>query len=511
MLSQKDSFSYRSTVAEALGLDASDMITIGILSLTALVLGAMTMVLTVDVPGDGPTHAMQAYLWSRHPQIQSYGFWLPGYNYVIGLAMIAFPDPLHIARLCNLVFSTLTISAFYTMVHKIYGSPIALLSTFALVVLPLRIGLSASSMTEPAFVFFAITGLLCIMMSVERERVRIVPLVIAMVCLSIAEMTRYEAWPLVAMVICYLFVRTRGIAVTALAAASLLVFPVRWSVGNYFQTGNFFYAFSMAEHPLEGGSPLSLTSAATFLSAMVLRNLGWLLAIGAVAGAVTELYRAFYCRPDERILTARAAYVVMVAILWAMIMRATMIEGGATYDRYLLLGLTLALPLAVVAYLKVFCSYRYHLALGAIAILVSLSIVCRDIYRTRYYRYTSIYVTERKPTEIIAIVNWLRTSRYRSDAIMSTQMDWLPSYLPLYAPEFTSRQTIVSPWTPDEYLRKFVAQQRPALLITTRDDGEQITRLDHALGRAVQPMMHDPVFRSGSIEVYDIAKSTAHQ
>lgn len=423
------------------------------------------------------------------------------------------PSPLLIPRLCNLGVSTLTIAPFYAMVRKLYGSSEALLSAIALVALPLRVGLAASSLTEPSFLFFAIMGLLCLLISVERDRVPnkvgIVALVGAIVFFVFAEMTRYEIWPLIPLLLGYLYARSRSIAVTALAAIGLLFFPIAWSVGNYVNGGDPFYGMSIAAHPLEGGNPVSIASAVAYLWLLVRRQLGWLLPPGAIAGLIGETYRAFYRRPEGRIVTDRTAYALLVIVVWAMLFEEAMHRGDALYDRYLLFGLTLALPLAAVAYIDVAGRFRHSIAFGAVIIAASLAMAYRGLYPLRG-GFTPIFVTRDKPVDIISVARWLETSPYRSDAVVLTKLDWQSTYLALYAPQLDMRHIIVSVWVPDEATRGFVEGQHPALLITGRQDSDEIARLDRAISRPVEPLMHDPVYTRGAIEVYDISSLTAH-
>jgi hypothetical protein len=439
--------------------------------------------------------------------------WLPGFSYLAGLGLMVVHSPLFIPRLCNLGVSTLTIAPFYAMVRKLYGSSEALLSAIALVALPLRVGLAASSLTEPSFLFFAMMGLLCLLISVEHDRVPgnvgIVALVAAIVFFVLAEMTRYEIWPLIPLLLGYLYARSRSIAVTALAAIGLLVFPIAWSVGNYLNSGDPFLGMSIAAHPLEGGKPMSIVGAGTYLWLLVRQQLGWLLALGAIAGLLGETYRAFYGRSERTIVTDRAAYALLVIVVWAMLLDGTMHRGPALYNRYLLFGLTLALPLAAVAFIDVAGRYRHSIAIGAVIIAASLAMPYRGLYPLRG-GWTPIFVTRDKPVDIIALARWLETSPYRNDAVVLTRLDWQSSYLPLYVPQLDTHHIIVSVWVPDEATRGFVEGQHPTLLITGRQDSDEIARLDRAIGRPVEPLMHDPVYTRGAIEVYDISSLTAH-
>ena len=51
----------------------------------ALPLRMIVMSITVEGIADGPTRALQAYLWAKSPSIITSGSWLPGYTYVTGI------------------------------------------------------------------------------------------------------------------------------------------------------------------------------------------------------------------------------------------------------------------------------------------------------------------------------------------------------------------------------------------------------------------------------------------
>jgi Dolichyl-phosphate-mannose-protein mannosyltransferase len=386
------------SVFRAIGIDTTDAIVIGVLTAAAFVVGIAVMIMTVDCPGDGPTHAISAYEWAQHPGIETHGWWLPGFDYIVGLAFMLLRRPLLTPRLCNLVLSNLTIPLFYALVKKVYGSPTALLSTIAFAAFPLRIGLGASSLTEAIFLFYAIGGLLFLMTSVENGHLNVIYLIVAVALLVLAEMTRYEIWALIPLLLGYLYMRSSNIKVTALAGAVLAVFPLEWSTADYFKYGSFLYALSNAEHPAEGGSPLDLASATISLARFVIGQIGWLLVAGAIVGVIAELYRAYYRKPGGPLLSDRAAYAVLTLALWSMIFKGIVDRGGATYDRYFFFGLTLALPLAAVGYLSVFGRYRFNLPLGIGAIAASLSTVYLGLYPLNTL-YTPIYVSRYQPTD----------------------------------------------------------------------------------------------------------------
>ena len=101
-------------------------------------------------------------------------------------------------------------------------------------------------------------------------------------------------------------------------------------------------------------------------------------------------------------------------------------------------------------------------------------------------------------------MRWLPTSPYRKDAVLLTKLNWQSTYFPLYAPYMLERYYIVSVWSDDASMRKFIEEAKPTLLITWIGDGEDRARIVHVLGRSLR--LKKPVFVStGYIEVYDVS------
>jgi len=485
-----------SRFADALTKYKADVIAILVLSSVALIVGAITVALTLDVPGDGPVHAISAYTWSKRPRNQTYGNWLPGFNYLAGLCLMVIDNPLLVPRLYNLGLSTLTIAAFYALVRRLYGWGPALLSTVALMALPLRIGLGASSLTEASFLFFMIVGLAFLKVAVEGDDIRIVPLCMSVLFFDLAEITRYEVWPLIPLIVCYLYARSRRVSVTVFATAALPLFPVKWSVENYRHFGNFFYPFSQVSDPVEGGNPVGMATAIARLTHQANFHLGWLIPIAAIAGFIGELYLAM----RGWLSAQRAAYAILVGAVWIMIFKGTLARGPAMYDRYLLFGFVLALPLAPMAYLRVFGRYRHSMAVGMLAIAASLSMAYYGLYPLNE-AYTPIYVTRKKPIDILELVRWFPTSPYRNDAVLFTKLNWQSTYFRLYAPSMIERTNVVTVWSSDAYTREFIEKARPTLLITQPGDEGDIARINRVLGRSLAPALQTPVYTAGQLQV----------
>ena len=131
-----------------------------VLTLAALLLRSAAAWLTIDVPGDGVSRALDAYDWSRSPTLVWGGGWLPGFTYLAGTVSFAIPDPMIAPRLVNVILGTASVPLLYAGARRIAGHAAALAAAVILAVLPLHVGLSASSLTEAGFVF-AMLGVLC--------------------------------------------------------------------------------------------------------------------------------------------------------------------------------------------------------------------------------------------------------------------------------------------------------------------------------------------------------------
>jgi hypothetical protein len=308
----------------------------------------------------------------------------------------------------------------------------------------------------------------------------------------LAEMTRYEAWPLVPLLLVYLYWRTRSAPTLLISAAILLIFPIGWSIGSYVHSGNALSGFLLGTHPLEGGGAVSVPIAIANVARRATSHLGWLLWVAVLWGLITELTRAM-----RGILNAeRTAYAILVGVVWISIVLGARSLGSALYGRYLLAGCVLALPLAAVPYLRQWGHYRHSVAIGVLAGIGSVGLA--------YVAHQpQVWVTRTQPAEIMELARWLRSSPYRDAGVLLTKMNWVSTYLPLYVPELSGRYFIVSVWVEDGELRRFITRRKPALLITQAEDAPHRARIERVLGHAIPAERH--VYSAGAVEAYDLS------
>jgi len=468
----------------------------GVLALCgiALALRALVMWLTIDVPGDGPTHAASAYAWSKHPYVATHGVWLPGFTYWAGVATWVVDNPLIAPRLLNVGFGVLTIPAFYALVRRLFGPSVAFLSAATLVVLPLHVGLSASSLTEPSFLLFLLLALAGLASATSGEAADRTALGVFLVCTGCAEVLRYEVWPLVPLMLAYMLVRLRRPTLVIPAAAILLAFPAAWSAGNYLAFHDPLYGLLQGARPLEGGGTVSMRVALTNVVSEAGRHLGWLLSAVALAGLIGEVVRA----ARRTISAERTGYALLVLAVWTLNVGGARSVGPALYDRYLLLGYVLILPYAAAIYLRYGGHYQHCIAIGVVGSLLCV-IAAYSLYRP------VVFVTRDQPTEMIALAHWLARTPYRNETVVMTRMQWQSTYLPLYLPQLIERCLLVSVWVDDGTVERFVRERRPQLLITRADDAPQRARLERIMGRAIGEDAR--IYEAGGVTAYDLSRS----
>ncbi len=480
----------------------------------ALVVRVVVLLWTVDAPGDGPSRALAAFHWAGSPSFPTWGVWPPGFLLLSGCAEALVGDPRISARLLNVLLGSLTVPLLYLLARRLYGWSVAVASGAALALLPLHVELSASSLSEPAFVVELVAGTLLLIGAPEgrpanhrRERLRVA---LGAACLVLAGMTRYEAWPLVPLFVVHRFVQARSLRAAATLGAALLAFPAAWTIGNWLHTGNPLFGISAATAYIDiPRDPASLSRAFELLASWTDEQLGWVPVSAVLLGAGVELVRIVRGRSDA----ARIFYLTIAGMQWLVLLRFTMVRGEAVWSRYLLASLTFGLPLAFVPWaggrraaaaggpLPDEAQPRRALALAALAVL-SLSLTWLGYGE----KVAGHWVTSRRPVSVYALVDWLRASGRVGEPLLLTPMDWEATYLPLEVPEVAGRSLIVSPWIGDETLREWSTRFRPTLLVTRPGDEGQAARVEAALGVALRDA--PVVFRHQALEVHDLRRAS---
>jgi hypothetical protein len=353
-------------------------------------------------------------------------------------------------------------------------------------------------LSEATYLFLVIAGMLLLIKGSVGQHHRRIFLVSAVLVLSLALMTRYEAWVLLLAFPLYYLATTRRFLPSVGIAVALSAFPLAWTLTNYLHTGSALLGVSAAVHGTEAGPvPVTLYRAIYILAVQVVIQLGWLLPILSSAGFVLQ----FWHGRRHEFPTEALFYTAVVGLYGLMMIGFTMARGGV-WTRYLLFGLVIGLPYAALPFAYVAKPrVRAHVAVGVIILSV---LFAPSVLLAPRIAPPEIFITRQRPREIEELAIWLQSSRYRQSSILLTRMDWQSTYLYLYAPEFYSRSMVFSFWLGDRDLRDFVRGQNPALLITSESDLTYQRHVEPFLPRPI--LDSELVYMAGTIRVYDISR-----
>jgi hypothetical protein len=453
------------------------------------------LLVSVELPGDGPSRASLAYTWSKAPVLVTYGGWLPSYLYIPGLFYFVVHDPLVSTRILNLILGSLTLPLYYFLIRKIYDRRVALLASLLLAVFPLHIGLSVSSLAEVSFLFSTITGML-LLTGIGQGQGGWARLALCFLFLSWAQMTRYEAWWITPAFALYYGLKTERIKNGLLALAVFSLMPGAWMLGNYLHAGHPLPAFHGVRHAVYQGAhaarlvsarQLDVLEALTLLGSMTVRHLGGILTVAIVGGVLWQLVRIARspAKPEQ------VMHVAVVCLYWLGLVYLAMNIGASVWNRFLLFAFVMSLPLAFVPFVGPLMSQRRSLALMVCAILVATGIAT-------FPRQRPLWVTLHHPTDITNLVTWLKQSPYRHEPLLVTDMGWKATYIPLYFPEV--RMGMISPWVEDDEVYDFLRNQPPSLLITEDGEAQMQARVEDIIGKPIAE--HSLVHQEGAIKVY---------
>jgi 4-amino-4-deoxy-L-arabinose transferase-like glycosyltransferase len=468
----------------------SDVYLIGVALVVALVPRLLLFLTRIDVPGDGPTRAVAAYAWSRHPSVVTHGWWPPGFLYLAGPLIALVPRPLLMARLLNVTIGTLTVVPFFVLTRSLFGSPAAFLSAVVLACLPLHAELSATGLSEASFVFEIVSGVLCLVVGC-RPRVRPAVLAAALILLAWAGMTRYEGWILIPFVAIYCLYVTRNRGLTLLVTASVTVFPIVWTLANYYYAGDALLGLTLARKGVEaqeGAHRLGLASASSLLAIKAHAELGAPLLILSLLGA------GIAASSWRRLTPPTALYGLVTAAWWMAMLGLGMMRGATLYTRYLIVALVLTIPFGMYGVVRLARGDRRAL-LGLMVVVLGTLLAQRLIWgRTLYLRHG-------EPEEIKELAAWLKASPFAQSQILATDMGWEISYLPVYWPEGDARVHVVSMWLDERGLQAVLAS-RPSVLVTKDGDRAMQERVETHMGLRLDD--DRLVGRIGAIKIYGL-------
>jgi len=462
----------------------------------------------MDIGGDGPAKAMYAYNWYKSPYIQTHGVWLPGFMYLTGSFSFIVSNPLISIRILNLILGTVTIPVFYILIRRVNNHISAFFGACILAFLPLHIGLSVSSLTEVSFILEIILGILFIILATEERRNQNVYLGASLLCICLAQMTRYEAWIFIPFFPSYFYWKTRKLSIAILLIFLLSIFPATWMIENYLQYGDFLIGFTAAQDEA-WAREVGFFRALKTMGKMSVLQLEWTILILASWGVVLQCLKLLKRKSDAE----QTLLLGMTLFFWVVMLRFAVTRGSSFQDRFLLLGLVMLLAFPILPLLSYLASEQ-KILLGTIGFILVTFILPKILV---YYPVRD--VTINKPVEIERVASWLRKGPYRCSSILMTkikgdQSTFLPLYFPDVGPRFpdisAKGQSYFNYWrrssVADSRVKRFMIERRPCLFITSDSDYGLQQDIERALGRKM--LLGNPVHREGHIKIYDIRSIT---
>jgi len=446
------------------------------------------LLVSVDIPGDGPSRAFMAYAWSKSPYFATHGTWLPGFLYLAGIFNFFVPDPLFASRVLNLILGSATIPLYYLLTRRLYNRIAALFASLLLVVLPLHVGLSVSSLADNSFLFATIASMV-LLTGINEGKEGKLRLGLSLCLFCWAEMTRYEAWLLIPAFPIYYFHKTRKTSTAGLVLLILLLFPVGWMLENYVHSGEFLTAFSEVKKGAEivGAHAVDLFNAIKMLGTMSVLHLGTVLMIAIVGGMIWQLVSL----AKGEINPEHVFYVSVICLFWIGMVYLAMTISATLWNRFLLFGFVMPLPFAFLPFTQELRIHSRWLASIMCVVLLAAGVAV-------FPRQRPLWVTVQRPTEIKNVITWLKESPYRNDPLLVTSMGWQATYIPLYFPEV--KMGMISPWVEDDEVYYFLKNQPPSLLITREGESELQGRIENIMGKVIAK--HNLLHEEGAIKVY---------
>jgi hypothetical protein len=426
------------------------------------------LIVAVDVPGDGPSRAFDAYQWSQSPQWISYGIWLPGLTYAGGVASMLVPNAAIALRLLNAVVGALTASVAFACVRRIYGSRTAWIAGLAIALFPLHATLSASSLSEPLFVLWvALAEYVLVCASTSSANMTIFGgLVLGL--LALAEMTRYEAWVLAPIFGAFLFFRSdRSWRSAVVVSSALVVFPLLWCVGNAVYRGDAFLGFTEVRASAVrsfGPDLASIGDSVARLARAMRDHLSAPVALMMAGGFLLDV-RLLVRRKST---PPRMLHLALTMGFWLFALGLAVLRGPKLYSRYLVLGFVLSFPYVGVALDAISRGRTVQWLQVTCLLIMTTVLVARGIPVPKPQ-----WVTRNRPRAVIELTEWLSRAD-QSQPILLTQMDWQSTYFLQYAPGL--RWEIFSHREDDAAIRARLDSLGSSFLLITRTGDEALVK-----------------------------------
>jgi hypothetical protein len=276
------------------------------------------------------------------------------------------------------------------------------------------------------------------------------------------------------------------------------IFPSAWLIGNYLELGNFLPAFSAQEIGTQavGSRMTNLIVALEIIGSIGVRYFGWIFVPVIVLGALIEVFKV----AKKKVGIERLVYFSVFVLAWAFILYFVKSRGTSLWHRYLVFGLVIAVPYAVIPFVRFTAKSHWWIVFLLFVAVFSIGSAWY-IHRVQIWDlHCPLFITRQKPHEMEQLAYWLRKSPYRKGPILLTKMQWKSSYLPLYFPEISKRVFYVSPWNSDSSISNFLLKARPFILITNEQDKQYQVRIERILKRQIgrERLVHS----TGEVDVY---------
>jgi hypothetical protein len=265
--------------------------------------------------GDSASRVWIAWRWMEHPTLITSGVWGPLHFYLVGLALMVWPDPVWAPAVLSVLLGSLAAVVVYFLALEIFRAPRAALVTgLSFAFYPTAVAVSLFALSEPPFILFFGLGLLFLVRA-TRPNGTVQDALFAGIAIGLATMLRFESWfmlPFLALTV----VRRPKLLIAFLLPA--LIHPAIWMIGNAITYNDPFYNFSWASNwernDMGQGKLVSISSALSrfwgFIH-MTQSGLGPPLTLLVITGAVWCVWRrckgAIWLVPPLALLAMLAA------------------------------------------------------------------------------------------------------------------------------------------------------------------------------------------------------------
>ena len=304
-------------------------------------------------------------------------------------------------------------------------------------------------------------------------------------------MTRYEAWLLIPFFPLYYYLKTRNLVAAVLILMVLYLFPVIWSICNYFHAGNLFLGFTAAKDET-WATEVSLLGAVKILGRQSVQQLEWTLIILVCWGFVLQAVEF----AKKKLGVDQVLYIIITLFYWVVMLKFATVRGETLQVRYLLLGLVMVLPLAASPLLSYFMNDRKLLSVVFLFVLITFLIPKVFVW------YPLHVVTKTKPDDVRKIASWLKKGPYRHNPVLMTKIRGQSTYLPIYFPDVGPHDRGHFIYYPrggmsDARLKKYLESRKPSLLISCKSDHKLISHIEGVLGSKLN--LEKPIHAEGGI------------